>query len=94
MESAMAGGLGFAISTDKNLRGDCFLFGESQSRVVVSVKKEAETAVEDFLKCLRQPFSKIGSVVENEVKIDGQNWGKTTAWKKIHDSELGQIMDA
>src|SRR5690606_23128733 len=36
-ESGFFNNLGFDIKTDKNIRKDGFLFGESQSRVVVSV---------------------------------------------------------
>jgi phosphoribosylformylglycinamidine synthase len=42
VESGMKNGLGFDISTDKNIRKDAFLFGEAQSRVVVTVKKDDE----------------------------------------------------
>ena len=89
----MAGGLGFDISTDKNVRGDCFLFGESQSRVVISVKKSDATAFENLLKKSGFPHSKIGEVVEQTVSIDGKNWGKTAAWRTVWDAELHQIMD-
>jgi phosphoribosylformylglycinamidine (FGAM) synthase-like enzyme len=39
-ESAMPRGLGFNINPDRGIRLDAFLFGESQGRVVVSVKAE------------------------------------------------------
>ncbi len=95
MESAMASkNLGFEIALEKGLRGDCFLFGESQSRVVVSVKKEQVETVERMLKKAGQPFSKIGQVVDNQrVTIENESWGKVSAWKKIHDTELEQIME-
>ncbi|MGZ4117401.1 MAG: phosphoribosylformylglycinamidine synthase subunit PurL, partial [Bacteroidia bacterium] len=42
LESAMPNGLGFDISSDEDVRKDAFLFGEAQSRVIVSVKKSDE----------------------------------------------------
>ena len=36
----MIKGLGFEINSDEDIRKDAFLFGESQSRVVVSVSEE------------------------------------------------------
>ncbi len=94
MESAMAGGLGFSVSTDKSIRGDCFLFGESQSRAVFSIKKEDAATIENLLKKAGFAFSRLGEVADGSVQIDGENWGKVSAWQKAWDSELHRIMDA
>src|SRR5690606_1087379 len=40
MESCFQKDLGFEIATDASIRKDAFLFGEAQSRIVVSVSKE------------------------------------------------------
>src|SRR5690606_15702015 len=40
IESAMHRNLGFDIMTDEEIRKDAFLFGESQSRIVVTVNEE------------------------------------------------------
>ena len=54
----------------ENLRRDALLFGETQSRVLVSV----ETKNEKFLEALATehgvPFYKLGKVTENRLKID------------------------
>ncbi len=42
LEKGLKYGLGFTIQTDSEIRTDAFLFGESQSRVVVSVREEKE----------------------------------------------------
>jgi phosphoribosylformylglycinamidine (FGAM) synthase-like enzyme len=49
IESAMAGGKGFNIESDPNVRKDAFLFGESQSASVVTVPASREDA---FLKTM------------------------------------------
>ncbi|MGC4057472.1 MAG: AIR synthase-related protein [Chitinophagaceae bacterium] len=46
LESGMKNNLGFEISTDANLRKDAFLFGEAQSRVVVSVNPTIQAVFE------------------------------------------------
>jgi phosphoribosylformylglycinamidine synthase subunit PurL len=74
------------------VRGDCFLFGESQSRIVISVKKADAAAFESFLKKENCAHTKLGQVIDNQVVIDGQSWGKVAAWMKIWDEELGLIM--
>src|SRR3546814_10543550 len=56
LESAMPRNLGFDINSDVNIRKDAFLFGEAQSRVVVSVKPELQ---EQFLEFMSN-FDEIG----------------------------------
>jgi phosphoribosylformylglycinamidine synthase len=48
-ESAMPRGLGFHIRTHRDLRKDAFLFGESQSRVVVSVAASNKDIFEETI---------------------------------------------
>ena len=48
-ESAMVRGLGFDISTEANYRKDAYLFGEAQSRVVVSVRPAMQGAFQKYL---------------------------------------------
>jgi len=50
LESAMSGNLGFDICTDKQYRLDAYLFGESQSRVVVSLASEKMAELESICK--------------------------------------------
>jgi phosphoribosylformylglycinamidine (FGAM) synthase-like enzyme len=50
LESAMPRGLGFEVVSNPNIRKDAWLFGEAQSRVVVSVRTEQVAAFERFLK--------------------------------------------
>ena len=46
LESSMVNNLGFEISSDSSVRKDAFLFGEAQSRVVVSVSAGSNSNVE------------------------------------------------
>ena len=49
LESAMAGKKGFEIQTSAGIRKDAFLFGEAQSRVLVSVSADKAKALEASL---------------------------------------------
>ncbi|MDX1666726.1 MAG: AIR synthase-related protein, partial [Saprospiraceae bacterium] len=49
LQSALAGQTGIRIETDTNFRKDAYLFGESQSRVVVSVPPEKEDELVNYL---------------------------------------------
>lgn len=88
VESAFGKGMGFDISTDKSIRKDAFLFGEAQSRVVVSVKKENEIALVDELKKSGVKFSKLGFVKGKEVKIDEEILGTISEFRNLYDTSI------
>ncbi|HNA18721.1 MAG TPA: phosphoribosylformylglycinamidine synthase subunit PurL [Chitinophagaceae bacterium] len=85
-ESGFTNELGFSISTNYAIRKDAFLFGEGQSRIIVSVNIDL---VKDFEKMLNGfPAEKIGIVTSGEVKIDGDYWGDIEIWKEKYDTAL------
>ncbi|PZF72078.1 phosphoribosylformylglycinamidine synthase subunit PurL [Taibaiella soli] len=87
LESAMAGGLGFNISTDANIRKDAFLFGEAQSRVVVSVNPDLHALFEAEMKNV--PFAKLGTINYNQdIVVDGESWGFLNDWKEAYDTAI------
>jgi len=86
MESGMPNGLGFEIESDDSIRKDAFLFGEAQSRVVVSVKKDKQSAFEALLK--DAPYAMLGKVRGKSMVIDGENYGEIVAAKQDFDTAL------
>jgi phosphoribosylformylglycinamidine synthase subunit PurL len=74
-ESAMAGNIGFDIVTDEGFRKDAYLFGESQSRVVVSVSPDNEAAFAELLAQTETEFTFLGEVGGKELVIDGRSYG-------------------
>jgi phosphoribosylformylglycinamidine synthase len=93
VESGLRNGLGFDISTDKNLRKDAFLFGEAQGRVVVTVKKDDEIKLVDLLKESGCKFSKLGFVRGKEVKIDDEVCGSIQEFKKLYETSIETILN-
>jgi phosphoribosylformylglycinamidine synthase subunit PurL len=93
LESGMPNELGFDIETDKNFRKDAYLFGESQSRVVVSVYGEQEAAFENALQNKDVNFTKLGKVTSHDCHIDGELFHAVTVAKKHYDTALEQILD-
>ncbi|HTQ29117.1 MAG TPA: phosphoribosylformylglycinamidine synthase subunit PurL, partial [Puia sp.] len=74
MESAFRNNLGFQVSAaDGGIRKDAYWFGESQSRVVVSVKPGLVKALKEALG--DQPFEELGVVTHGTIEVDGMNWG-------------------
>ena len=91
-ESAFNKDLGYTINTDKNIRKDAYLFGEAQSRVVVSASGELSTVIESFLKNTNTPFERLGTVTAGDITIDEENWGSITDWKEKYDNAIGNLL--
>lgn len=92
LESAMPGGLGFDIQSNKNVRKDAWLFGEAQSRALVSVRTEQIADFERFLQSENAPYELLGTVSGPQLLIDGENWGSTAEWKRVYAGVLEEIM--
>ncbi len=90
-ESAFPGGLGFDVAAaDAGIRKDAYWFGESQSRVVVSV---APAKVDAFKKVLGGlSYEEIGAVTGGSFEVDGQDWGRVDAWKEKYDHAIENYM--
>jgi len=92
LESSMVNGLGFDINCDKSVRRDAFLFGEAQSRVLVSVSASKEKDLEAELKKQGAVFTKLGTVKGSDLIIDSQNYGSVNDYKKSFDTSIENIL--
>ena len=90
LESAMVNNLGFDITTSSEIREDAFLFGESPSRVIVSVREVKEDRFLDLLKKSDLPFSLIGHVSKGEIRVDDQSYGDVSEYKEIYKNSLAK----
>jgi phosphoribosylformylglycinamidine synthase len=83
--------MGFEMATDKSIRKDAYLFGEAQSRVVVSVSAAQQQAFEAALG--NQPFTKLGMVkADGHIRIDGGDWGHIKDWKQAYDEAIEKLL--
>ena len=92
LESALAGNVGFEIRTDGKIRPDAFLFGECQSRVVVSVTPDLESELQRVLTLSALPFLKIGTTGGQQIVVDGDDFGDIRAWKSHVDNRLEELL--
>ncbi len=90
LESAKQRNLGFEIHSNESIRKDAFLFGESQSRVVVSVKPEMKDAFEKTMNGCDMEF--LGNVGESNILIDGENWGDISTWATQYDEAIEKML--
>ncbi len=90
LESAMVNGLGVNVQNTTAIRNDAWLFGESQSRVVVSVSAETKAA---FLSLVgNQPHEFLGTVTNANIVINGENWGTAAQFKNQYNSALEETL--
>ena len=73
------------LSAAKDLRLDALLFGETQSRVVISVKATDATKVVERAKLMGVPAAKIGTVGGGELNISAGATKLTWSLPELHD---------
>ncbi len=92
VESAIVKCFGFDITPDAAIRKDAFLFGEAQSRVIVSVSPSSEDRFIDFMIESKVPFSALGHVTKSELRIDDNSYGFISDVKKLYDQALEKYL--
>ena len=93
IESSFTNNLGFEIVSSSEVREDAFLFGESPSRVVVSVTETGEDAFLDVLKDCKTPFILLGHVTKGRIAVDDTNFGKIDEYKTIYNNSLAEKLN-
>ncbi len=94
MEKSITSGLGFDITSDAAIRKDAFLFGESQSRVVVSVAQENEDAFIDQMMLNGVEFDLLGHVTKGSIRIDDEDWDHVDTYRELYDSALDKVLNS
>lgn len=92
LESAMGTPFGFTINTDETIRKDAFLFGEAQSRVLVTVDANFKGLFE--AEVMGAAFSYLGKVNgTGEISIDNAGWGYLTDWEAAYDGAIEKVLN-
>ena len=88
VESLMPRGLGCEIYTDQLFRQDAYLFGESQSRILVSINPKNKREFKKTLKKFKFPFYELGYVSDDKVLIDDIDFGNIKLIKEKYNKAL------
>ncbi|GIV32675.1 MAG: phosphoribosylformylglycinamidine synthase subunit PurL [Chitinophagales bacterium] len=83
--------LGFEINVPANVRRDAFLFGESQSRVVVTVT-QSQCGLFERLVAGRFPALKLGTVTTGTMLVDGTHFGSISEWKQLYETAIERCL--
>jgi phosphoribosylformylglycinamidine synthase II len=92
-ESGFHKELGFHVDCqDTTIRRDAYWFGESQSRVVVSVKRENQIIFQHMMEGLS--LENLGEVSTSDLQIDGVKWGNIREWKYEYETAIEKEMES
>ena len=92
LESGFTNDLGFEINATETIRKDAFWFGESQSRVVVSVTKDKLATILQHAKVAGITVTELGTVSAGEIKVNGADWGNISKWKYKYDTAIEKLL--
>ena len=94
LESCFPRNFGFELNFVPNkLRKDAFLFGESQSRIVVTVN---EDKLDEFTKLVvdfQVDIEKLGNVTENKISVFNKMFGSVDRWKSNYEKNLEKYLN-
>jgi len=93
VESAMTNDLGFDITSDSMVRKDAFLFGEAQSRVVVSVREEDQGRFLEILEKHSTVGTLLGHTTKGELRVDDESFGFIAEAKEKYLNSLGNLLN-
>ncbi len=88
LESGFLNELGFEINLSNTIRKDAALFGEAQSRALLSINSKDQPIFEEILKSSSVPFQLIGKVKGNAVVINNQNYGTIAEFKNNYNTSI------
>ncbi|NOQ75507.1 MAG: phosphoribosylformylglycinamidine synthase subunit PurL [Crocinitomix sp.] len=91
-EMSMPNKLGFDIVTDAEIREDAFLFGEAQSRVVVTINEDQEEEFIEFMMNQTVPYTLLGHVTKGKMCVDDEHFGFVTEIKDLYDNALEKAL--
>ena len=93
VESGVINNLGFDIFTNHDFRQDAYLFGESQSRVVVSISPEKKQQFEKYLEH-KITFTCLGRVTSGKIVIDDVDFGSILNVKEDYLTSIEKLLES
>tara|TARA_B110000037_G_scaffold156671_1_gene176768 strand:- start:4219 stop:6453 length:2235 start_codon:yes stop_codon:yes gene_type:complete len=91
-EMSMPNKLGFDIVTDAEIREDAFLFGEAQSRVVVTINEDQEEEFIEYMMNQTVPYTLLGHVTKGKICVDDEHFGYVDEIKDLYDNALEKAL--
>jgi len=83
---------GFDITLPIEFRRDAFLFGEAQSRAVITITEEDLDLFLQFMEVNNSKFLMLGHVTKSELRIDHESYGFADEMKVQFNSALDSLL--
>jgi phosphoribosylformylglycinamidine synthase subunit PurL len=93
LESAMPLQLGVNITVETSGRLDAMLFGEAQSRIVVSVNPQHKSAFERLITESNVPFKHIGTVQGKHIAVNQIDFGSVDSYAHIYNNAIAEKLN-
>lgn len=90
-ECCIAGRIGAEVALMENLRPSSILFGETQSRIIITIPKDKLDAVLQQLNNWQVPFKVLGNVGGDMLSITGSGWKVNLGLQEIEEKYRGAI---
>ncbi len=74
------------------VRPDAYWFGESQSRVVVTVSRENRDNFNTLLERKEINVTYLGKVTTGNININGEAWGHVNEWKDKYENAIANLL--
>ncbi len=94
LESSMEKSLGFEIEKSEGVRTDAFLFGEAQSRIVISCSSDNLAAIKELITQHGANYVELGKVSSGSLKVDDLDFGKVGDYIPAYQNSLGSYLEA
>jgi phosphoribosylformylglycinamidine synthase II len=85
--------LGARVKLEDKIRTDALLFGESQSRIIITVKPEDATFLEKIAKKHRIPYCKLGKAEGSSLNIEGMLDLPVSKLEEAYECAIERIME-
>jgi phosphoribosylformylglycinamidine synthase II len=90
-ECCLAGQIGAEVALTESLRPSSILFGESQSRILITIQKQKLDALLQHLQNAQVPYKILGSVGGTILSIAGSGWKVRLELEEIREKYRGAI---
>lgn len=92
-EMSLPRGLGFDIVTDSEVREDAYLFGEAQSRIVVTVTEDEEDEFLENMMASGVEFTLLGHVTRGKMVVDDEHYMYIDEASEIYNNALASRLN-
>lgn len=93
LESSFANNLGFDIALNDDIRLDAALFGEAQSRAVLTTNPAQAKFIFEVCERYNVPCEQLGEVTSGTLMVNKLDFGSLSSYKKLFDNRLSELIE-